>query len=218
MHSLYLAFFLGLLLNIPAIAPVLFLKKAQKQVKVSMAIRLYLLSVFLVLSLMMLSQNITQKYSPFPIWLVFTALGLFVLMLVPTVKFMRKHLAVGKSRAVILSSFLIVYAIKFHGVFTFGSDSGYALNGYNVAWTLFFLFACLLAYLGCAGGKTYAGFSTTSSTSQPDYYQPTKEYETQSQIDYDVAVKGTSVLLDPNLSIVEQQRYRDRINSRNTID
>lgn len=218
MHALYWAFFIGLLLNTPAIAPVLFLKETQKQVKVSMAIRLYLLSIFLVLSLMTLSQNITQKYGLFPIWLVFASIGLFAVMLIPTVKFMRKQLAVGKSRAVILSSFLIVYAVRFHGVFTFRSDSGYALNGYNVAWTFFFLFACLLAYLGCAGGKTYAGFSTTSSTSQPDYHQPTKEYETQSQIDYDVAVKGSSVLLDPNLSIVEQQRYRDRINSRNNID
>jgi len=178
-----------------------------------MAIRLYLLSVFLVLSLMTLSQNITQKYGLFPIWLVFAAIGLFVVILVPTMKFMHKQLAVGKSRAVILSSFLIVYAIRFHGVFTFGNDSGYALNGYNAAWTLFFLFACLLAYLGCAGDKTYAG-SSTSSTLQPDYYQPTKEYETQSQIDYDVAVKGSSVLLDPNLNIVEQQRYRNTIESR----
>jgi hypothetical protein len=126
---------------------------------------------------------------------------------------MRKHLAVGKSRAVILSSFLIVYAIRFHGVFTFMSDSGYALNGYNVAWTLFFLFACLLVYLGCAGDKTYVG-SSTSSTLKPDYYQPTKEYETQSQIDYDVAVKGPSILFDPNLSIVEQQRYRDSLEKK----
>lgn len=204
----------GLLLNLPAMAPVLFLKKAQKQVKVSMAIRLYLLSVFLVLSLMTLSQNITQKYGLFPIWLVFAAIGLFVVILVPTMKFMRKQLAVGKSRAVILSSFMIVYAVRFHGVFSFGNSSEYVLNGYNAAWTFLFLFACLLVYLGCAGSKNHSCSSTPSSDIQPDYYRPTKEYETQSQIDYDIAVKGTSVLLDPNLNIVEQKRYRDRIDKR----
>lgn len=202
-------------MNIPSLAPMLFLHKISKKVKVSLAFRLFLLNAFLVLSLVTLSQNITQKYGQFPIWLVITAIGLFVIILVPTVKFMRKHLTVGKSRAVILSSFLIVYAVRFNGVFSAGNGSGYTLNGYNVVWTLFFLFACLLAYLGCAGNKSYAGHSALSSTAQPDYYQPTKEYETQSQIDYDVAVKGASVLLDPNLSIVEQQRYRDALEQKN---
>ncbi|WP_233978947.1 hypothetical protein [Pectobacterium versatile] len=207
MNSIYGVLFIGLLMNIPSLAPVLFLGKRQEQVKVSMAVRLYLLNTFLVLSLMTLSQNTTQKYGLFPVWLVFTAVGLFVVMLVPTVKFMRKHLTVGKSRAVILSSFLIVYAIRFHGVFSVGNGSGYALNGYNAAWTFFFLFACLMVYLGCSGDKSFA----VSTIPQPDYYQLTKEYETQSQIDYDIAVKGASVLSDPNLSIVEQQRYRDAI-------
>lgn len=128
---------------------------------------------------------------------------------------MRKHLSVGKSRAVILPSFMIVYAIRFHGVFSVGNGSGYTLNGYNTVWTLCFLFSCLLAYIGCAGSKTYSGYSAPSASPQPDYYRPTKEYETQSQIDYDIAVKGRSVLSDPNLSIVEQQRYRDRISEKN---
>ncbi|MEI7188056.1 hypothetical protein WCT72_11065 [Dickeya dianthicola] len=128
---------------------------------------------------------------------------------------MRKHLTVGKSRAVVLSSFLIVYAIRFHGVFSVGNGSGYTLNGYNVVWTLFFLFASLLAYLGCAGDKTYSGYSASSSAPRPDYFKPTKEYETQSQIDYDIAVKGAGVLSDPNLSIVEQRRYRDVIDKNN---
>lgn len=83
-----------------------------------------------------------------------------------------------------------------------------------MVWTLFFLFVCLLAYLGCAGSKTYSGYSASSSAQQSDYFKPTKEYETQSQIDYDIAVKGRSVLSDPNLSIVEQQRYRDAIEKR----
>ncbi|WP_145537955.1 hypothetical protein [Yersinia kristensenii] len=189
MNSIYWVLIIGLLMNIPSLAPVLFLRKTDKKVKVS--------------------QNTTQKYGLFPIWLVFAAIGLFMVMLVPTVKFMRKHLTIGKSRAVILSSFLIVYAIRFHGVFSDVNGSGYTLNGYNVVWTLFFLFVCLLAYLGCAGSKTYSGYSATSSAPQFDYVKSTKEYETQSQIDYDIVVKGRSVLSDPNLSIVEQQRYRD---------
>lgn len=179
-----------------------------------MAVRLYLLNAFLVLSLVTLSQNTTQKYGLFPVWLVFAAVGLFVVMLVPTVRFIRKYLTVGKSRAVILSSFLIVYAVRFHSLFSNAYGSGYTLNGFNVVWTLCFLFASLLAYLGCAGSKTYSGYSASSYAPQSDYFKPTKEYETQSQIDYDIAVKGPSVLFDPNLSIVEQQRYRDAMENR----
>lgn len=214
MNSIYWVLFIGLLINIPSLAPVLFLHKISKKVKVSLALRLFLLNAFLVLSLVTVSQNTTQKYGLFPVWLVFAALGLFVVMLVPTVKFIRKHLTIGKSRAVILSSFLIAYAIRFHSVFSNAYGSGYTLNGYNVVWTLFFLFACLLAYLGCAGSKTYSGSYTPSSAPQSDYFKPTKEYEIQSQIDYDIAVKGRSVLSDPNLSIIEQQRYRDALGFR----
>ncbi|RRO01376.1 hypothetical protein [Pectobacterium aquaticum] len=215
MNSIYLVFFIGLLMNIPSLAPVLFLHKVSKSVKVSMVSRLFLLNAFLVLSLVTLSQNTTQKYGLYPVWLVFAAIGLFAVTLVPTIKFIRKHLSVGKSRAVILSSFLIAYAIRFHVVFSDVNGSGYTVNGYNVVWTLFFLFACLLACLGCAGSKTYSGYSVPSSASQPDYFKPTKEYETQSQIDYDIAVKGRSVLSDPKLNAVEQQRYRDAIDKLN---
>ncbi|AOR61708.1 hypothetical protein [Pectobacterium wasabiae] len=210
MNTIYWVFFIGLLMNIPSLAPALFLRKISKKVKVSMALRIFLLNAFLLLSVVTVSQNTTQKYGLFPIWLVVAAIGLFAVTLVSTIKFIRKHLTVGKSRAVILSSFLIVYAVRFHSVFSNAYGSGYTLNGYNVVWTLFFLFACLLAYLGCAGSKTYSGYSA----SQPDYFKPTKEYETQSQIDYDIAVKGASVLSDPNLSIVEQQRYRNRLEKR----
>lgn len=208
MNSIYWVLFIGLLMNIPSLAPVLFLHIISKKVKVSMALRLFLINAFLVLSVVTVSQNTTQKYGLFPIWLVFAAIGFFAVTLVPTIKFIRKHLTVGKSRAVILSSFLIVYAVRFHSVFSNINGSGYTLNGYNTVWVLFFLFACLLAYLGCAGSKTYSGYSASSSAPRPDYFKPNKEYETQSQIDYDIAVKGRSVLSDPNLSIVEQQRYR----------
>lgn len=218
MNSIYWVLIIGLLMNIPSLAPVLFLRKTQKNVKVSMVARLFLLNAFLVLSLVTLSRNITQEYGLFPVWLLVVAIGLFAVTLVPTVKFMRKHLTVGKSRAVILSSFLIVYAVRFNGVFSDVNGSGYTVNGYNTVWTLFFLFACLLAYLGCAGSKTYSGYSVSSSASQPDYFKPTKEYETQSQIDYDIAVKGRSVLSDPSLSIVEQQRYRDALEKKEKED
>lgn len=218
MNSIYWVIYMGLLLNIPSLVPVLFLRQTQKNVKISIAIRLFLLNAFLVLSLVTLSQNITQKYGLFPVWLVLAAIVLFAVTLVPTVKFVRKHLTVGKSRAVILSSFLIVYAVRFNGVFSDVNGGGYTLNGYNVVWTLFFLFASLLAYIGCSGSKTYSGYSAPSSASQPDYSKPTKEYETQSQIDYDIAVKGRSVLSDPNLSIVEQQRYRDALEKKERED
>ncbi|HDS7658465.1 hypothetical protein PVM13_23015 [Klebsiella variicola] len=214
MNTIYWAFFIDLLMNIPSLAPVLFLRKTQKNVKVSLALRLFLLNAFLVLSLVTVSQNTTQKYGLFPVWLIFAAIGLFVVMLVPAVKFMCKHLTVGKSRAVILSSFLIIYAIRFHGVFSDVNGSGYTLNGYNVVWTLFFLFVCLLAYLGCAGSKTYSGYSAPSSAPQSEYFKPIKEYETQSQIDYDIAVKGASILSELNLNIVERQRYEDVIKER----
>lgn len=214
MNTIYWVIFMGLLINIPSVAPVLFLRKASKNVKVSLALRLFLLNAFLVLSLVTISQNTTQKYGLFPIWLVFASIVIFAVTLVPTVKFVRKHLTVGKSRVVILSSFLIVYAVRFHGVFSDVNGSGYTINGYNTVWTFFFLFACLLAYIGCAGSKTYSVYSASSSAPQLEYFKPTKEYETQSQIDYDIAVKGRSVLSDPNLSIVEQQRYRDVIEKR----
>ncbi|MEQ9916578.1 hypothetical protein ABRQ01_07900 [Pectobacterium aroidearum] len=216
MNTIYWVFFIGLLMNIPSLAPVLFLRKVSKKVKVSMALRLFLLNAFLVLSVVTVSQNTTQKYGLFPIWLVVAAIGLFAVTLIPTIKFIRKHFTVGKSRAVILSSFLIVYAVRFNGVFSDVNGSGYTVNGYNTVWTLFFLFAYLLAYLGCAGSKTYSGYSELSSASQFDYFKPTKEYETQSQIDYDIAVKGRSVLSDPNLIIVEQQRYRNTIKNIDT--
>lgn len=157
MNSVYWVIFMGLLINIPSLIPMLFLHKISKKVKISMAVRLFLLNAFLVLSLVTLSQNIIQKYGLFPIWLVVVAVVLFLVTLLPTVKFMRKHLTVGKSRAVILSSFLIVYAVRFHGVFSDVNGSGYTINGYNTVWAFFFLFVCLLAYIGCSGNKKTMG-------------------------------------------------------------
>lgn len=212
MNSIYWVIFMGLLINIPSLAPVLFLRKTQKDVKVSMAVRLFLLNVFLVLFLVTLSQNTTQKYGLFPVWQVVVSIGLLLVTLLPTVKFMRKHLTVVKSRAVILSSFLIVYVVRFHGVFSNVDGSGYTINGYNTVWTFFFLFACLLAYIGCSkNGKNYGTYISTA-TSQPNGY---KAHAPQSEIDADIAVKGSSMLFDPNLDIVEQQRYRDAIEKRN---
>ncbi|HCE8751704.1 TPA: hypothetical protein NHU37_002476 [Citrobacter amalonaticus] len=212
MNSIYWVLIIGLLMNIPSLTPMLFLRKTQKNVKVWMAVRLFLLNAFLVLSLVTVSQNITQKYGLFPIWLVCVAIALFMVTLVPTVKFVRKNLTVGKSRAVILSSFLIVYAARFHAVFSDVYGSGYTINGYNTVWTFFFLFACLLAYLGCSGNRENYGTYIPPATAQPN---GNKAYASQSEIDTDIAVKGSSVLFDPNLDIVEQQRYRDAIKKRN---
>ncbi|EOI6407806.1 hypothetical protein ACMVCI_003437 [Yersinia enterocolitica] len=212
MNSISWVIFVGLLVNIPSLAPVLFLRKTQKDVKVSMAVGLFLLNAFLVLSLLTLSQNTTQKYGLFPVWLVVVSIGLLLVTLLPTVKIMRKHLTVGKSRAVILSSFLIVYVVRFHGLFSNVDGSGYTINGYNTVWTFFFLFACLLAYIGCSKNGKHYGVYIATATSQPNSY---KAYAPQSEIDADIAVKGSSVLFDPNLDIVEQQRYRDAIEKRN---
>lgn len=212
MNSISWVIFMGLLVNIPSLAPLLFLRKTQKNVKISMAFRFFLLNAFLVLSLVTISQNITQKYGLFPIWLVLAAIVLFAITLVPTVKFVRKHLPVGKSRAVILSSFLIIYVIRIHNVFSDVNGSGYTINGYNTVWTFFFLFACLLAYLGCSGNSKNSGTYIPPITAQPKGH---KAYAPQSEIDTDIAVKGSSVLFDPNLDIGEQQRYRDAIEKRN---
>ncbi|ECC1695512.1 hypothetical protein DPB93_25475 [Salmonella enterica subsp. salamae] len=212
MNSIYWVLIIGLLMNIPSLAPVLFLRKTQKNVKVSMVARLFLLNAFLMLSLVTLSRNITQEYGLFPVWLLVVAIGLFAVTLVPTVKFMRRHLTVGKSRDVMLSSFLIVYAVRFHGVFSDLNGSGYTINGYNTVWTFFFLFACLLAYLGCSGNRENYGTYIPPATAQSN---GNKAYASQSEIDTDIAVKGSSVLFDQNLDIVEQQRYRDAIEKRN---
>ncbi|EHX29032.1 hypothetical protein ECDEC12A_3647 [Escherichia coli DEC12A] len=111
-----------------------------------------------------------------------------------------------------LSSFLIVYAVRFHGVFSDLNGSGYTINGYNTVWTFFFLFACLLTYLGCSGNRENYGTYIPPATAHPN---GNKAYASQSEIDTDIAVKGSSVLFDPNLDIVEQQRYRDAIEKRN---
>lgn len=211
-------FFIAMLVNIPSLAPILFLKKTQKNAKLSIALRLFLVNAFLVISAVTLSQNTTQKYGVFPLWLMLAAIVLFMVTLVPTIKFIRKHLSVGQSRAVILSSFLIVYAVRIHAVFANAYGSGYTLNGHNTVWTLCFLFACLVTYLGCAGSKTYSGSATPSSAPQSDNFNPIKEYKTQSQIDVDIAVKGKSVLLDPSLDIVEQRRYRDAFEKKERDD
>ena len=190
MNSISWVIFMGLLVNIPSLAPVLFLRKTQKDAKISMAVSLFLLNTFLVLSLLTLSQNTTQKYGLFPVWLVVVSIGLLFVTLLPTVKIMRKHLTVGKSRAVILSSFLIVYVVRFHGLFSNVDGSGYTINGYNTVWTFFFLFACLLAYIGCSKNGKYYGIYIPTATSQPNGY---KAYAPQSEIDADIAVKGSSV-------------------------
>ena len=212
MNSVYWVIFMALLINVPSLVPVLFIRTIAKNVKISMASRLFLLNAFLVLSLVTLSQNITQEYGRFPIWLLLAAVVLFLVTLVATVKFLVKHLTVGKSRVVILSSFLIVYAIRFHAVFSDVYGSGYTLNGYNTIWTFFFLFACLLAYIGCSGNRQYQGTYIPPTTTQP---QGHKAYASQTEIDTDIAVKGSSVLFDPNLDIVEQRRYREALEKRN---
>lgn len=214
MNNITWMFFLGLLGNLPSLVPLFFLRKTSKNVKLSMALRLFLLNALLLLSIMTASQNTTQKYGLYPVWLVVAAIGLFAFTLVPTIKFIRKYLSVGQSRAVILSSFLIVYAVRINSVFSGEYGIGYAVNAFNTVWTIFFLIACLLAYLSCAGSKTYPGYSPSYYTSQPDNIKWSKEFASQSEIDVDIALKGQNVLLDPNLTLGEQQRYKDALREK----
>ena len=44
MNSVYWVIFMGLLINIPSLAPVLLLRKAEKKVKVSLSLRFFLLN------------------------------------------------------------------------------------------------------------------------------------------------------------------------------
>ncbi|EBL0513506.1 hypothetical protein DZG31_24150, partial [Salmonella enterica subsp. enterica serovar Barranquilla] len=113
---------------------------------------------------------------------------------------------------IVLLSFFIVYAIRFNAL-SINTGAGYEITSFGVVWTSIFLFACLLAYIGTSDTKSLdaAYYSLTTRTSEP---RRDKSYAPQVEIDYDVAIKGRSVLNDPNLSLVEQQRYREALQNK----
>ncbi|MCZ3384992.1 hypothetical protein O3S68_22220 [Kosakonia sp. SOY2] len=214
MTSIFMVVLIGLLINIPSLIPVLFLKKVSRNIKVSIAIRIFILNIFLVFSLVTLTNSITEKYSTFPLWVTLMAVVCFGILLISTISYIRKFLSIGISRAIILSSFMIVYVVRVQSVFADRINGGYTINGSSAVWTFFFMLACLLAYLSCAGKKNFSGTYTSSVNNQVHPYKTNKEYEMQSQIDYDIAIKGRSVLSDPTLSIIEQKRYRDALEEK----
>lgn len=211
MNSLMMTIVIGLLMNIPAILPVLFLK-IDKSHKTGIAIRVYLVSVLLIFSLVTLTSNITNEYSPFPFWLPIASVVLFMIALVNCVKHIRKFVTKWKRRTIILTSFIIVYAIRFNVIFI-NTGLGFEITSFGIVWSAFFVFACLLAYIGTSDTQkldsAYNALSNHSSETRVD-----KSYASQTDIDYDVSIKGRSVLNDPNLSLIEQQRYRDALQKK----
>lgn len=202
---------MGLVMNISSIVPALFLK-VEKKVKISILIRIYLLSVFLILTLITLTTNIIGEYSTFPVWLPIASVVFFMISLTGYIKYIRQYISKWKRRSIVLLSFFIVYAIRFNALFII-TGVGYEITSFGVVWTSIFLFACLLAYIGTSDAKSLdaAYYSLTTRTSEP---RRDKSYAPQVEIDYDVAIKGRSVLNDPNLSLVEQQRYREALQKR----
>ncbi|MDV5358153.1 hypothetical protein QM201_25310 [Enterobacter asburiae] len=214
MTSIFIVVLIGLLINIPSLVPVLFLKKVSRNIKISIAIRIFILNIFLVFSLVTLTNCITEKYSTFPLWVTLMAVVSFGILLISIISYIRKFLSIGISRAITLSSFMIVYIVRVESVFTDRINGGYSINGSSVVWTFFFMLACLLAYLSCAGKKKLSGTYPSSFDNQVHPYKSNKEYEMQSQIDYDIAIKGRSILSDPTLSVIEQKRYRDALEEK----
>ncbi|ECV6025829.1 hypothetical protein [Salmonella enterica] len=202
---------MGLVMNISSIVPALFLK-IEKKVKISILIRIYLLSVFLILTLITFTTNIIGEYLTFPVWLPIASVVFFMISLTAYIKYIRQYISKWKRRSIVLLSFFIVYAIRFNALFI-NTGVGYEITSFGVVWTSIFLFACLLAYIGTSDTKHLdaAYYSLTTRTSEP---RRDKSYAPQTEIDYDVAIKGRSVLNNPNLSLVEQQRYRDALQKK----
>lgn len=147
MLTVYTTILAGLLLNFLSLVPVLAIPKTEKKIKLQIASRLYLLSVFLIISMLALTQNITLKASIFPLWFLFAAVIMFIIMLKTTAKLLRKYLSKGQSRAVILSSFVIIFAVRVSAVFS-GRNTGYTISNTSIVWTFrFFLHVCWLILL-----------------------------------------------------------------------
>lgn len=198
-------------MNIPAVSPVLLLKVDKKN-KIGIAIRVYLVSVILILTLITVTAFIVDKYSPFPFWLPIVFSIIFIFTLINCIKYIRQFTTKWKRRAVMLASFFIVYAIRFNVVFI-NTGMGFEITSFGMWWTALFVFACLLAYIGTSAPNTLA-LSYNSLASRTSEQRVNKAYVPQSEIDTDIAVKGSSVLFDPSLDIVEQQRYRDALEKR----
>lgn len=149
------------------------------------------------------------EYSTFPVWLPIASVVFFMISLTAYIKYVRQYISKWKRRVALLLSFFIVYAIRFNVLFI-NTGVGSEITSFGAVWTSIFLFACLLAYIGTSDTKSLdaAYYSLNTRTSAP---RRDKSYAPKTEIDYDIAIKGRSVLNDPNLSLVEQQRYREAL-------
>ncbi|WP_312045476.1 hypothetical protein [Erwinia sp.] len=203
--------FMALLMNIPAMLPALFLK-VDKKIKIAITIRVYILCFFLIMTLITLTSSLVDKHASNPLWLSIASAVFFFIALKNCAQYMRKCTSKLQRRSVILFSFFIIYAIRFNSLFI-NTGAGYETTSFGIVFSALFIFACVLAYLATSSAQYSAGAGTASfdGTSQP---RVDKSYAPQSDINYDIHMKGKDVLNDPNLSVIEQQRYRDALQKK----
>lgn len=199
--------FLSMPINALVVLPVLLLK-IDKRVKIGLAIRLYVLSIFTVASATTVASNCIDKFPLLPVWTMLLSCILFMITLINYAKYSRKHLSKWKRRGLVLASFLILLATRANvAAFTYG------MSGFAMMWYGTFLFAFFLAYMGTSDveklDSLHAGLMSASSQGRVD-----KSYAPQHEIDYDVHIKGKDVLNDPGASLIERQRYSDAIKKK----
>lgn len=194
-------------INALVVLPVLFLK-IDKREKIGLAIRLYILSIFLIASLVTIASNCDSHFPSLPVWAMLLSVILFGVALVNYVKHSRNLLNKWKRRALVLASFLILFATR-----ASVSDFSYGMSTFTMVWYGTFIFAFLLAYIGTSDIDKLDSLSAglTSATSQG---RVDKSYAPQHEIDHDVNIKGKDVLNDPSASLIERQRYSDAIKKK----
>lgn len=194
-------------INALVVLPVLFLK-IDKREKIGLAIRLYILSIFLIASLVTIASNCDSNFPSLPIWSMLLSVILFAVTLVNYAKYSRKLLKRWTRRTLVLASFLILLATR-----ASVSDFHYGMSVFTMVWYGTFIFAFLLAYIGTSNvdklDALSAGITNANSQGRVD-----KSYAPQHEIDHDVHIKGKDVLNDPGATLIERQRYSDAIKKK----
>lgn len=204
--------YLGLILfsipiNALVVLPVLFLKIGKRE-KIGLAIRLYIISIFLIASLVTVASNCDSHFPSLPVWTMLLSGIVFIIALTSYVKYSRSFLNKWKRRTLVLASFLILLATR-----ASVSDFHYGMSTFTMVWYGTFIFAFLLAYIGTSDveklDSLHAGLMSATSQGRVD-----KSYAPQHEIDHDVHIKGKDVLNDPGASLIERQRYSDAIKKK----
>ncbi|WP_187487064.1 hypothetical protein [Duffyella gerundensis] len=199
--------FLSMPINALVVLPVLLLK-IDKREKIGLAIRLYVLSIFLVASAITIASNCVSNSPSLPVWAMLLSGILFMITLVNYVKYSRKLLNKWKRRILVLASFLILLATRANV-----ADFNYGMSSFTMVWYGTFIFAFLLAYMGTSDveklDSLHAGLMSATSQGRVD-----KSYAPQHEIDHDVHIKGKDVLNDPGASLIERRRYSDAIKKK----